>query len=320
MKSNMNEEEWVTKIQCCAQLAAALEVSGWPKPGNVHRTANFKDTRFEHYIAGAVAIGPAIAKAASQGVKLQEKKINSSDVGIGRWILKGIRDVKQWNEPNTNLGMLILMIPLATTAGTLTNKNKFGIEELRRNFGQIVRATTVQDALDLYKAISIVMPGGLGKVDNAPDVTDEDTWNELVEKEITLFKTMEISQEWDTISKEFVNALEISLEKGYPFFRHAYEYTKDINTATVHTFLFLLSSTPDTLIQRKLGSEAAKQISHKAKEVLDLGGLLTKQGTEALYRFDTSLRDSENRFNPGTTADLITVILMANLLKGIQIV
>ena len=45
----MQREAWVNKIQCCAQLAAALEVSGWPKPGNVHRTADFTDTRFEHY-------------------------------------------------------------------------------------------------------------------------------------------------------------------------------------------------------------------------------------------------------------------------------
>jgi triphosphoribosyl-dephospho-CoA synthase len=313
-------EVWVTKIQCCSQLAAALEVSGWPKPGNVHRTFDFKDTRFEHYLAGAVSIGPAIAKAASQGVKLQEGKIKSSEVGVGKWILQAIRDVKQWNEPNTNLGMLILMIPLATAAGTLINMNEIEIEELRRKFDLIVRATTPQDALDLYKAISIVSPGGMGKVDDVPDVTEADTWNALIKKEITLYKTMEISAKWDTISKEFVSALEISLKTGYPYFRQLYESTEDINVATVHTFLFLLSNIPDTLIQRKLGSEAAKQVSQKAKEIFDLGGLLTKQGTDALNRFDRKLRDAENKFNPGTTADLVAVILMVALLKGIRIV
>jgi len=316
----VNEEEWVTKIQCCAQLAAALEVSGWPKPGNVHRAADFKDTRFEHYIAGAVAIGPAVAKAAFQGVKLQEEKIKPSEVGIGRWILQAIHDVRQWNEPNTSLGMVILMIPLATAAGSLINTREIEIEKLRKNFDLIVRATTPQDALDLYKAISIVMPGGIGKVANAPDVTDTATWDEIMEKEINLFKTMEISQEWDTISKEFVTALDISLGRGYPFLRQILESTGDINIATVHTFLYLLSNIPDTLVQRKLGIETAKQISQRAKQVLDLGGLLTKQGTDELHRFDKSLRDSENKFNPGATADLVAVILMASLLKGMQIV
>jgi len=316
----MQREAWVNKIQCCAQLAAALEVSGWPKPGNVHRTADFTDTRFEHYLAGAVAIGPAIARAASQGVKLQQGKIQTSDVGIGKWIYQAIRDVKQWNEPNTNLGMLILMIPLATAAGTLIDKREIEIEVLRKQFNHIARATTPQDALDLYKAISIVSPGGMGKVDNAPDVTDENTWNELKEREITLFKTMEISQEWDMISKEFVTALEISLGKGYPFFRQTYESTKDVNTTTVHTFLFLLSNKPDSLIQRKLGGEEAIQVSYKAKEILEMGGLLTQKGTDALNHFDRSLRDSANRYNPGTTADLIAIILMTNLLQGMKII
>ena len=315
----MQRETWVNKIQCCAQLAAALEVSGWPKPGNVHRTADFTDTRFEHYLAGAVAIGPAISRAASQGVKLQKGEIQTSDVGIGRWILQGIRDVKQWNEPNTNLGMLILMIPLATAAGTLIDKRECEIELLRNQFNDIVRATTPQDALDLYQAIATVSPGGMGKVDDAADVTDENTWNILKEREITLFRTMEISQEWDTISKEFVTALEISLGKGYPFFRQTYESTKDVNITTVHTFLFLLSSKPDTLIQRKLGDDAAVLVSKKAKEVLEMGGLLTQKGTDALNHFDRSLRDSENRYNPGTTADLIAIILMAHLMQGMKI-
>ena len=316
----MQKETWVNKIQCCAQLAATLELSGWPKPGNVHRTADFKDTRFEHYLAGAVAIGPAIARAASQGVKLQKGEIQTSDVGIGRWILQGIRDVKQWNEPNTNLGMLILMVPLATAAGTLIEEREFEIELLRKQFNHIVQATTPQDALDLYQAIATVSPGGMGKVDDEADVTDENTWNILKEREITLFRTMEISQEWDTISKEFVTALELSLGKGYPFFRQTYVSTKDVNITTVHTFLFLLSSKPDTLIQRKLGNEAAMQVSYKAKEVLEMGGLLTQKGTDALHHFDRSLRDSENRYNPGTTADLISVILMVNLMQGMKII
>jgi triphosphoribosyl-dephospho-CoA synthase len=88
----------------------------------------------------------------------------------------------------------------------------------------------------------------------------------------------------------------------------------------VHTFLFLLSSKPDTLIQRKLGNEAAIQVSYKAKEILEMGGLLTQKGTDALNHFDRSLRDSENRYNPGTTADLIAIILMANLLQGMKII
>jgi len=52
-----------------AQLAACLEVSGTPKPGNVHRAFDFPDTRFEHFLAGGVALGPATREVAGGGVR-----------------------------------------------------------------------------------------------------------------------------------------------------------------------------------------------------------------------------------------------------------
>ena len=33
------------EIAKLAQIASVLEVSGWPKPGNVHRTRNYDDIR-----------------------------------------------------------------------------------------------------------------------------------------------------------------------------------------------------------------------------------------------------------------------------------
>ncbi|GAI37651.1 unnamed protein product, partial [marine sediment metagenome] len=37
----------IEDIARAAQLASALEVSGYPKPGNVHRTADLKGMTFE---------------------------------------------------------------------------------------------------------------------------------------------------------------------------------------------------------------------------------------------------------------------------------
>lgn len=34
----------------CLSLASLLELAGWPKPGNVHRTRDFENTRFEHFL------------------------------------------------------------------------------------------------------------------------------------------------------------------------------------------------------------------------------------------------------------------------------
>jgi triphosphoribosyl-dephospho-CoA synthetase len=46
----------------CINLASLLEVAGWPKPGNVHRTKDFENTRFEHFLIGITAIQPNIRK------------------------------------------------------------------------------------------------------------------------------------------------------------------------------------------------------------------------------------------------------------------
>ena len=46
----------IDRIMLIAQLASALEASGTPKPGNVHRNADFHQTSFEHFLAGSIAL------------------------------------------------------------------------------------------------------------------------------------------------------------------------------------------------------------------------------------------------------------------------
>jgi len=48
----MNPNE-IAKI---AQIASALEVSGYPKPGNVHRTRDYDDMEFEDFIISGIVI------------------------------------------------------------------------------------------------------------------------------------------------------------------------------------------------------------------------------------------------------------------------
>ena len=52
-----------------AQIASVLEVSGHPKPGNVHRTRDFPDMVFEDFLISGVVIGDIMKKAAELGLK-----------------------------------------------------------------------------------------------------------------------------------------------------------------------------------------------------------------------------------------------------------
>jgi triphosphoribosyl-dephospho-CoA synthase len=77
----------------------------------------------------------------------------------------------------------------------------------------------------------------------------------------------------------------------------------------------LLIAYPDSLIARKLGPEAARRVSDDARAVLDLGGVRTRAGREALAKFDSSVRDPGNARNPGATADLTAAAIFVMLLE-----
>lgn len=50
-----------------AQIASVLEVSGYPKPGNVHRTRDFDDMVYEDFLVSGIVIGDTMRLAARRG-------------------------------------------------------------------------------------------------------------------------------------------------------------------------------------------------------------------------------------------------------------
>src|SRR5690606_27151801 len=88
-------------IAVAAQMACLLEASG-PRPGNVNRYHDFEDATFEDFLLSAAAVGPALGRAGS--------------VGVGRTILRAVRDTRRHVRTNTNLGIILLLAPLARAA------------------------------------------------------------------------------------------------------------------------------------------------------------------------------------------------------------
>lgn len=312
-KMAKNIPEYVSQ---CLQLAVLLEVSAYPKPGNVHRTADFEGTRYEHFLASAIALGPYFKRAAEKGVLAHHGKVDLERVEVGKMIKKAVESVSVWQKGgNTVLGSIILLMPIAVAAGKTFAEGKFSIQSLRKNIKLVVELTTPEDAVNVYEAISIAQPGGLGKAPKL-DVTDATSRKKIIEDKVSLYEVFKISAPWDSISSEWVNDYHITFDIGYPFFTQQLEETSDINTATVHTFLKILSDVPDTLIARKAGMPKAEEVSAKAKKVLKEGGLSTLKGRDNLLKFDTELRPSAHQLSPGTTADIVSAVLGVAILKG----
>jgi triphosphoribosyl-dephospho-CoA synthase len=304
-------------VSNCLQLAVLLEVSAYPKPGNVHRTYDFKGTKYEHFLASSVALAPHFEYAAKRGILISHGKKRLNNVGIGRIIKESALSIIRWQRNgNTLLGSAILLLPLAVAAGiTLSKKPGFSLSCLRQNLKLIVESTTPVDAVAVYDAILVSKVGGLGKAQKL-DLMDPASKTRILEDQITLFEVFEIAAEYDSIASEWVNNYSVIFDIGNPYFVAELKRIDNINVVTVNTFLKILSEVPDTLIARKAGLAKAKEVSILAKQTLQLGGLATPQGKSGLLKLERTLRDPIHKLNPGTTADLTAAVLAINILNG----
>jgi len=268
-----------------AQLACVLEVSA-EKPGNITPSHEFHDTSYEDMLRSAIAVGPELARAAERRV--------------GETVLAVVEASRRAAPANTNLGIALLLAPLAKAA----------LEggPLRTRVDATLRVLDVADARAAYAAIRLAAAGGLHeRVEH--DVRSEPT--------VSLREAMANAAERDSIASEYVTGYALTFGTGIPALVAALGDGLAVRDAIVELHLRLLDQAYDTLIARKRGADAARQVSAGARDVLAAGGVRTGGGRRALRSFDASLRDPSNALNPGTTADLVTATLFVALLEGI---
>jgi len=268
-----------------AMLACLLEVTA-AKPGNVTRYHDLPDLTLTDFLASAVAIGPAMAAAGQQAV--------------GATILQAVRATRRRVTTNTNLGIILLLAPLATAALRPTPPGA----SLRQRVGVVLESLTVEDAQQAYAAIRLAVPGGLGSVEQQ-DVTAAPT--------VDLRAAMALAADRDNVAREYVTGFAATFEVGYPTLLRLLEQGP-VQEATVGAYLTLLVHTPDTLIVRRHGPKCAEEVRRRGAAALRAGGLHTAQGREAIADLDRWLRAARPRLNPGTTADLVTAALFVALL------
>ncbi len=289
----MNAEE-IAKI---AQIASALEVSGYPKPGNVHRTRDYDDMVFEDFVISGIVIGDTIREACSD--------VDVENPLLGKYILQAVAETDRWIKNNTNLGIVMMTTPIAVAAAISDD-----FDEIRPNVVKLMANTSVDDACDLYDAINIADAGGMGDQDEY-DVASDNAKQELRDNNQTMYDVLKISAPWDMLAREMTSDMPAVFELGYPTY-HELKEKKSLNDACVLTFLTILSQVPDTLISRKYGSDEALKISMMTRDLLKLKD--SDDFSERLQEFDDYLYD--NGYNPGTTADLTAASIFVSNLKS----
>lgn len=303
----------------CINLASLLEISGWPKPGNIHRTKDFKDTRFEHFLAGIAAIQPNFEKFCKRIYEsAKDLTTQLSYVKLGGFFKDATKEMIKWQKGgNVIFGHILILAPLVAASAICLKINKVNFKDFSFIVKKIIEDSSVEDTIDLYEAIKLCHPGGLGKV-NKYDVYDENSINNIKKDNVNLKKIFEISKKYDLISSEYASGFKIVLNEGLQYYLEVYKEYNDINMATVHTFLKILSEHPDTLIIRKSGLEAALFVSNKASEIIRADGISTKEGFQLTKELDGILHSKKGMMNPGTTADLIAGVILCALIFGLR--
>jgi triphosphoribosyl-dephospho-CoA synthase len=267
------------------QLACLLEVSA-PKPGNVSPGRHFADLTYEDFLISAIAIGPAFTRVPDQAV--------------GTTIRQAVEATAGRAGTNTNLGMVLLLAPLAKAAAISARR------AMRDTLRHLLDQTTVDDARDVYAAIRRASPGGLGRAD-AQDVANE--------PDVTLLEAMRLAADRDAVAREYATAFEVTFECGAPALDRARTDGLSWSDAVVETYLVLLAGTLDTHILRRTGAAAAQRVSTLARQTLEAGGVRSAAGRQAVDEMDRALRDPRHSLNPGTTADLTAAAIFVTLVS-----
>jgi triphosphoribosyl-dephospho-CoA synthase len=175
----------------------------------------------------------------------------------------------------------------------------------------VLAETTVEDARQVYAAIRLASPGGLGRVDEQ-DVADEPS--------VTLLDAMRLSAGRDGIAAEYATGFAVTFEIGAPVLERARSDGLRWNEAVVETFLTILANSPDSHVARRGGADLAADVSRRACAAVAAGGTRTQEGRRVIADMDRALRDPQHLANPGTTADLtaaaIFVVLVDSMMKA----
>ncbi|WZP00011.1 triphosphoribosyl-dephospho-CoA synthase [Isosphaeraceae bacterium EP7] len=266
-----------------AQIACTFEVCA-RKPGNVHRGADFEDVGLVDFLLSAAAIAGPMGRA--------------RELGVGRTILEAVGVTRAVVRTNTNLGMILLLAPLAAVPEG---------SDLRTGVAEVLESTTVEDTRLVYRAIRMARPGGLGEVDDQ-DVAGEPT--------IGLVDAMRLAADRDLVARQYANGYADVFDCALPALRARLSAGLPLETAIIGAHLALLASRPETLIARKLGAEMADEARRLASDVV-AGGWPEAPGSAARFdRLDAWMRDDGHARNPGASADLVTAALFAAVTDG----
>jgi len=321
--TNAIDMEKAENIAAFATLSMILEAAAYPKPGNVHRLKDFKDTSFEHFLSSASSVQSVFFKCAG----LSEK---NEIPAFGPLFSEAVgKSQARQSGGNTHFGSLLLLLPIAAAAGSLPA----GIDSdtLVQKASEICRNTTAEDAVHFYEAfgrLSIPVTK-TGKNESAYDLTDPKAAENIQREGTTLFSLMEMGAARDMVAREWACGFEKSLLFSKKLRENKTRFSNKpkqcfgsvINSAVVYTFLEFLATTPDTFISVKFDKKTAVGVQKKASKILFRKNKSKRKNLKKMIQKIKKLDNilHENKMNPGSMADITAAGIFIALMDGMTI-
>lgn len=263
------------------------------KPGNVHVFADGHGMKVSDFETSARVSAP---------------HISNQNFRVGERILRAVEATFASVHCNTNLGILLLCAPLAAAAQNPAGERA----SLKTSLEQVLAGLDHSDAANVFKAIAMANPGGMGS-DAVADVRQPPP------QDVSLVDAMRMASARDLIALEYVSGFQLV------FAMHDHEFAPLLakgwspEDAIARVYLHALARIPDSHIARKFGAVAAEGVRQEAA-ALEARHFLTAEtrpsdpeAQTGLLAFDTELK--AEGLNPGSLADLMAAILFVAALS-----
>ena len=261
------------------------------KPGNVHQYSKSYDMDIKDFFKSSLIISKCLTK---------------NNLDLGKKILTSVNEIQDKIKKNTNLGIILMLSPIATVV------QKEGIiskEELLKKIKSLIKKQNIKNSIPIFKAISLTSPGGLG-FSKKYDVNEPSNTN--------LYKAMEFAKKKDLIARQYCNGFKDIYKIGIPAYKNFYNKWGKVDWALTGVYLTFLKKFNDSHIVRNKGNKIATSIKKEAKKYyffLKNNKSLTKIKKKLLI-FDKKLKSK--RINPGTIADLTVATLLFEIVTKKQ--
>ena len=269
-------------IAAIAVQAMLYEVACSPSPGMVSRTSSgaHKDMDFFTFIDSTTSLIKYLVLFVKEGFSSKSpKEIFEKIREIG--IEAEIKMLKSTKGVNTQRGLLFLMgIALAATGKLLYNKEAFN------KLPSIIKEMTE----------GLVNKELYNKSEKNPKTHGEE-----------LFKKYQVLGIRGEVERGIPTVFNYSL----PLYRE--HLNLNINDKMVHTLIGIMQYLEDTNILYRHSFKTLYYVQNRAKAIMDLGGMTTKEGREEIKKLDEEF--SKSGISPGGSADLLAITVFFSMVK-----